>query len=225
MTGRGIEFADMSNVRGTTSRSPAARPTDDELLDAARAVFAEKGLKSATMDAIAERANSTKPTLYAHFGDKLALYRATVAREAVALRRWLVTAYESSSEAALDQRVRTYVMAMFTYATNEPDSFRMLFDSGDEANVPEHRNLIDVMVQRVAEHIRRYLARIGRPVGPSVELLAEMMVGLVGRAVGRTLRDGEVDPMTAADLVVSFMVAALRHVDPAVIVAVDGGGR
>jgi AcrR family transcriptional regulator len=216
----------MSDARGrsgTSSRSPAARPTDDELLDAARAVFAEKGLKSATMDAIAERANSTKPTLYAHFGDKMALYRATVAREAVALRRWLVTAYESSSEAALDQRIRTYVTAMFTYATSQPDSFRMLFDSGDEANVPEHRNLIDVMVQRVAEHIRRYLVRIGRPDGPSVELLAEMMVGLVGRAVGRTLRDEDLDPVAAADLVVSFMSSALRYVDRDAIAAVDGG--
>ena len=225
MNGTGIEFMVMNNVRGpgrsnTASRSPAARPTDDELLDAARAVFAEKGLKSATMDAIAERANSTKPTLYAHFGDKLALYRATVAREGVALRRWLVTAYESSSEAALDVRIRTYVMAMFTYATKQPDSFRMLFDSGDEANVPEQRNLIDVMVQRVAEHIRRYLVRIDRPAGPSVQLLAEMMVGLVGRAVGRTLRDGS-DPMAAADLVVSFVSAALRHLDQNAIAAVD----
>jgi AcrR family transcriptional regulator len=214
----------MSNVRGTAARSPAARPTDDELLDAARAVFAQKGLKSATMDAIAERANSTKPTLYAHFGDKVALYRATVAREAVALRRWLVTAYESSSEADLDTRVRTYVLAMFTYAANEPDSFRMLFDSGDEGNVPEHRNLIDVMVQRVAEHIRRYLVRLGRPAGSSVELLAEMMVGLVGRAVGWALRSGVDSPVTA-DLVVSFMVGALRNLDPAVVVAVDGSAR
>jgi AcrR family transcriptional regulator len=205
----------------TAPRSSAARPTDDELLDAARAVFAEKGLKSATMDAIAERANSTKPTLYAHFGDKLALYRATVGREGVALRRWLVEAYEASDGSTLDQRVHNYVMAMFGFATAQPDSFRMLFDSTDEANVPEQRNLIDVLVHRVAEHIRAYLVGIDRAIGPSVDLLAEMMVGLIGRAIGRALRDDAVDPEAAADLVVSFVASALRHLDPAAMAAVD----
>lgn len=211
----------MNNVRGSAPRSPAARPTDDELLDAARAVFAEKGLKSATMDAIAERANSTKPTLYAHFGDKLALYRATVAREGVALRRWMVEAYEASDGSSLDQRVRNYVMAMFSFAVAQPDGFRMLFDSSDEANVPEQRNLVDVMVHRVAVHLRKYLTSRDRPTGPSVDVLAEMMVGLVGRAIGRALRDEDVDPEAAAELVVTFVASGLRHLDTSAMTAVD----
>ena len=70
--------------RSSARRSPAARPTDDELLDAARAVFAERGYAQATMGLIADRADSTKPTLYAHFGDKAALFRTTVRREVAA---------------------------------------------------------------------------------------------------------------------------------------------
>src|SRR5436305_12496528 len=111
-----------------TGRSPAARPTDDELLDAACAVFAERGFQQATMDAIAERANSTKPTLYAHFGDKAALYRATFAREADALRQWVMSAYEAVAEQSVEGQVRGYVMALFNYADAHPDSFRLLFD-------------------------------------------------------------------------------------------------
>jgi AcrR family transcriptional regulator len=92
-------------------RSPAARPTDEQLLDAARMVFAERGFQQATMEAIAARANSTKPTLYAHFGDKDALYHSTVSREAAALRQWVTTAYQSATTLSIDQQVDVYVMA------------------------------------------------------------------------------------------------------------------
>ena len=206
---------------GNSQRSFAARPTDDELLDAARAVFAERGLRAATMDAIADRANSTKPTLYAHFGDKQALYRAAMAREAAALRQWLITAYESSASAHLEQEVRSYVMALFSYAINRPASFRMLFDSLDSENSPEQRNLYELMIDRVANRIRTYLSGRGRSIGASAQLLAEMLVGLVGRAVGHALREDELDNVAAGELAVSFIVGALRHLEPHAIDAVD----
>lgn len=202
-------------------RNFAARPTDDELLDAARAVFAERGVRAATMDAIAHRANSTKPTLYAHFGDKQALYRAAMARDAAALRHWLIAAYESSGSAHLDEEVRSYVMALFSYAISQPASFRMLFDSLDGENSPEQRNLYELMIDRVANRIRTYLSGRGRTIGASAQLLAEMLVGLVGRAVGHALREAELDAMAAGELAVSFIVSALRHLDPAAMDAVD----
>src|SRR5438270_13812481 len=107
--------------RSSARRSPAARPTDDELLDAARAVFAARGYAKATMGQIAERADSTKPTLYAHFGGKAALFRATVTREVAALRAWVLTAYETPGPRRLEDRVRLSVMAMFSYAGTHPD--------------------------------------------------------------------------------------------------------
>lgn len=207
---------------GTSQRSFAARPTDDELLDAARAVFAERGVRAATMDAIADRANSTKPTLYAHFGDKQALYRAAMSRDALALRQWLIAAYESSRGAHLEDEVRNYVMALFSYAIEQPDSFRMLFDSLDGENSPEQRNLYELMIDRVAKRIRSYLSGRGRAIGLSAQLLAEMLVGLVGRAVGHALREDDLDPIAAGELTVSFIVSALRNIDAIAIDAVDG---
>ncbi len=202
-------------------RSPAARPTDDELLDAARAVFAERGFKQATMEAIAERANSTKPTLYAHFGDKLALYRATIAREAAALRQWVIAAYESAATLPVDQQVHAYVMALFDYATAHSDSFRMLFDSTVDEMSPVRRNLVDTITGRVAEQIRRYLAAHGRCSGPSSELLAAMMVGIVGKAAAYTLRADRPDPVAVGEFATSFIMAALRHLDLTLLDAID----
>ncbi|WP_205623127.1 TetR/AcrR family transcriptional regulator [Sciscionella marina] len=52
------------------SQGGPARPVHERLLDAACEVFAERGYRGASVDELASRAGSTKPTLYAHFGDK-----------------------------------------------------------------------------------------------------------------------------------------------------------
>ncbi|GAB3968930.1 TetR/AcrR family transcriptional regulator [Actinoallomurus acanthiterrae] len=223
-----MEEKESGRVR-RTERSPAARgrsvgrnrPTDGRLLDAARDVFAERGFQRATMKAIADRADSTKPTLYAHFGDKDALYRATVEREADTLRTWVTTAYESATALPVEQQVNVYVMALFNYATAHPAGFRMLFDShlsGDATVI--RAGLVETITQRVADQIRRYLDRHDRP-GVSADLLAAMMVGLVGRAAEQTLHDDHLDPLTAGELATRFILAALRGLDPDLLDAID----
>lgn len=50
------------------------------ILDAAQRVFLKKGYQSASLDEIAETAPASKPTIYAHFPGKEALFEAVVAR-------------------------------------------------------------------------------------------------------------------------------------------------
>jgi AcrR family transcriptional regulator len=205
-------------------RSPGARPTDDALLDAARSVFADYGFQKATMEAIAERANSTKPTLYAHFGDKEALYRALIAREADALSGWVTAAYETAADLPMERQIQVYVMAMFTYASVHPESFRMVFDAkslGDAARL----RLVDTITERVAAQIRTYLVDSGLTLGRSVDLLASAMVGVVGKTAEATLSMGELDPLTAGEFVTGFITAALTNIDPSIMIAVDRGER
>ncbi|MBE1493503.1 AcrR family transcriptional regulator [Amycolatopsis lexingtonensis] len=203
--------------RSSTRRSPAARPTDGELLDAARAVFAERGYAQATMGLIADRADSTKPTLYAHFGDKAALFRATVTREVAALRDWVLAAYETANGRPLEDRVRLSVMAMFSYAGAHPDSFRLLFDSAVDEMSNERRALADTVTTHVLARVREHLLARGRTPGPGAELLAAMMVGLVGRAAMHVSHSPGVDPIAAGELATGFVMAALRGLDPALL--------
>tara|TARA_R110000751_G_scaffold19115_10_gene57537 strand:- start:244 stop:771 length:528 start_codon:yes stop_codon:yes gene_type:complete len=49
------------------------------MLEAAQALFLETGLRGATMEAIARRAGVAKPTLYAYFPDKEAMFLAVIA--------------------------------------------------------------------------------------------------------------------------------------------------
>ncbi|QUQ64418.1 hypothetical protein [Kutzneria sp. CA-103260] len=59
---------------------------------------------------------------------------------------------------------------------------------------------------------------------PSVELLAEMMVGLVGGAARRVRRSSNPDPLAAGELATAFMMAAIGNLDGCALDAVDRAG-
>ena len=61
-----------------------AGEVDARILDAARKVFLERGFEGASIDEIAEVARSGKPTIYARFRDKRALFTAVVTRDILA---------------------------------------------------------------------------------------------------------------------------------------------
>src|SRR6516165_8890772 len=55
-----------------------AGEVDARILNAARKLFLERGFEGASIDEIAEAARSGKPTIYARFADKRALFTAVV---------------------------------------------------------------------------------------------------------------------------------------------------
>jgi AcrR family transcriptional regulator len=61
-----------------------AGEVDARILDAARRVFLERGLAGASMDEIARLASAGKPTIYARFASKEALFTAVVMRNVAA---------------------------------------------------------------------------------------------------------------------------------------------
>jgi AcrR family transcriptional regulator len=58
-----------------------AGEVDGRILDAARKVFLDRGFEGASIDEIAEVARSGKPTIYARFRDKGALFTAVMRRD------------------------------------------------------------------------------------------------------------------------------------------------
>ena len=71
---------------GRTGRPPLklAGEVDARILDAARRVFLERGLAGASIDEIADLACAGKPTIYARFPSKEALFTAVVMRKVAA---------------------------------------------------------------------------------------------------------------------------------------------
>src|ERR1043165_5617398 len=73
--------------KNVSKRPRPGRPSKDQaadvkarILDAAQRVFLKRGYQSASLDEIAEVAPASKPTIYAHFEGKEALFEAVVAR-------------------------------------------------------------------------------------------------------------------------------------------------
>src|ERR1700745_3287492 len=77
----------MVSKHSDSKRPGQGRPPQDlaggvnaRVLEAAQRVFLKKGYQGASLDEIAEVAPASKPTIYAHFPGKEALFEAVVAR-------------------------------------------------------------------------------------------------------------------------------------------------
>lgn len=71
-------------ARGKVGRPPLERASEVEerILDAAKTVFLAHGFEGASVDVIAQTARAGKPTIYARFPSKAALFAAVIGRQA-----------------------------------------------------------------------------------------------------------------------------------------------
>lgn len=91
-------------------RLPEERP--QQIIDAALAVFGERGLAAARLEDIAKRAGLSKGTIYLYFPNKEELFREVIRQTIVAqierAERELATATQQSASDTLTQFVRGY---------------------------------------------------------------------------------------------------------------------
>jgi AcrR family transcriptional regulator len=81
---------------------------EEQMLEVAGAVFAERGFHPASMDEIAERADISKPMLYAYFGSKEGLYSAYMDR----IGGRLLEAMDAAVDPDLDPGPQVYASMM-----------------------------------------------------------------------------------------------------------------
>jgi AcrR family transcriptional regulator len=101
-------------VPGPARRSAGGRPTraaaelrDERLIEVAANLFMERGFEGASIDAVAEAAGVSKPTVYARYRDKADLFRAVLQRR---IQLWLAplsAAAEAQARAAGPKKVET----------------------------------------------------------------------------------------------------------------------
>src|SRR6202047_4500131 len=80
-----------------------AGEVEERILDAARRVFLERGFEGASIDEIAEVARSGKPTIYARFRDKRALFTEVMTRDI--LSRFAEFKTEVPTGATIEERL------------------------------------------------------------------------------------------------------------------------
>ena len=100
------------------------RARHDALLDAARAVFAERGYHAATVEEIAARAEVGKGTVYLHFPEgKAALLDAVVGAHLDDLRALVFRSF-GEGEGPVRYRFWTLALAVATYFQERPELLR-----------------------------------------------------------------------------------------------------
>jgi AcrR family transcriptional regulator len=169
----------MSTANPTRKRLPRAE-REERMLDAAEAVFGQRGFHGASMEEIARRSGITKALLYQYFGSKDGLCEATVDR---AVARLFAVLEEATAEVPPGPaQITAFVRNYFDYIDATRDSFWLLYAEAS-------RSAVNAMRQRnaeaVAELIRRAFEALGREADPmAIAVLAQYLVG-AGEQVAR----------------------------------------
>ena len=155
-------------------RLPEERP--QQIIDAALAIFGERGLAAARLEDIAKRAGLSKGTIYLYFPNKEELFREVIRSTIIAqierAERELAAATQQSAHETLAQFVRGYWG--FLRSPNFAALFRLIH--AELSNFPD-------------------LARFyGREV---IERILRLVTGILERGV-RTREFREMDPAVAA---------------------------
>lgn len=196
-------------------KSSGHRPTDDELLDAVVGVFDRLGYRDATVAELAEAARVTKPTLYAHFGDKEALYLRAFQREVGLLTDALFSTYTASGSLSVRDEIRYDILALFRFARTRPAGFRLIFAHSPRPDAANrvYDDLVVSVNERVSEMIHRRLAEGGHPpVAPQVDAMAQLLVGLAIGGARTALRSG-LDTEILGELTVGLAADGILHLD------------
>ena len=122
-----------------------------QLLDVAKALFAEKGFEGASVEEIAHRAGVSKPVVYEHFGGKEGIYAVVVDREMHALLTSMTVALaEEAHPRVLLERAAG---ALLDYVDSSADGFRiMVRDSPVATSTGTFSSLLNDIASQV-EHI------------------------------------------------------------------------
>jgi AcrR family transcriptional regulator len=190
----------------TRRPSTGGRPTkqqalalDDHIRSVAVATFAEKGFAGASMEEIARRAEISKPTLYARYSDKYALFMAVVpfAMETpvwepptdVASGGSLLDTLTTLARVFLDRVQDAQTIALLRVVISESGQFpELVMTSEDMARSPR--------VAATVQVFRRYAA-VGEIVDAA--LAAEQFVALFSVAPMLFAMAGMTEPLQRGD--------------------------
>ncbi|MGD0075805.1 MAG: TetR/AcrR family transcriptional regulator [Candidatus Binataceae bacterium] len=202
-----------------------AGEVDDRILDTARRVFLERGLAGTSIDEIARLARAGKPTIYARFPTKEALFSAVVMRNAANVR----ARFESQVPAAgtMQQRlISVGANILESLLVSEIIDF-MRLAAAEARRFPELANVGQMARERGAHAVARVLSEMAQSgevenlpafaperLAATAGFFMDLVVArLLMRAVfGEDLKPLRAEIKTHVMNSVPFFLAACRHV-------------
>ncbi|MFD7654591.1 TetR family transcriptional regulator [Actinosynnema sp. NPDC059797] len=148
----------------------------EQLLDVARALFAEKGFEVTSIEEIAHRAGVSKPVVYEHFGGKEGIYAVVVDREMQSLMDHIVNALSGGHPRELLEQA---ACALLDYIEGSTDGFRILVrDSPVASSSGTFSSLLNDIASQVESILGLHFSQQGydRKLAP---LYSQALVGMV----------------------------------------------
>ncbi|MCV7258521.1 TetR/AcrR family transcriptional regulator [Mycobacterium shimoidei] len=189
-----------------TKRLPRA-VREQQMLDAAVEMFSINGYHETSMDAIAAKAQISKPMLYLYYGSKEELFGACLNRE---LARFIDTV---RSEIDFEQRpkdlLRNAIVSFMRYIDTNRASWLVMYTQATSSQafahtVREGREQIIDLVARLLEAGTR-----NPDLNSDFEMMAVALVG-AGEAVATRLSTGDTGVDEAAELMINLFWRGLR---------------
>src|SRR3954453_1135595 len=192
-------------------RMPRAE-RERQMLDAAHALFAQRGYAAVAMDDVAAAVGVTKPLLYNYWGNKERLFLACMERSASALFDAVLTGVRAENEPAA--AARAGMRAFFAFVEADPGGWRIVFDStlpGDgvipERAAPERERITtlvaDAFLAQIPEE-RRDAAKT------EVQALSHAVLGAAEALARWWLRTEALPAQHAAELLIETLVPGLQ---------------
>jgi AcrR family transcriptional regulator len=217
------EAPEAPEVEGTTvHRSARREATRQRLLDAAREVFAERGVIGGSVEDICERAGFTRGAFYSNFADKDEVVEALIVREQTSLLEHLDTSVadiEPEIAEAFDLAAVLHSIVDRIMRTVPVDRQLMLIQTELEIHAirrPElSRQLLEVnslFRERIGSFVDDALERNGRRLVVSPGDLVDTVIAISERSFRRALLAGEgADPDALASAVLPGVLLALSR--------------
>jgi TetR/AcrR family transcriptional regulator, mexJK operon transcriptional repressor len=162
-----------------THRSDLKR---DAILDAGTRMFLAHGYSAVSMDAIAEAAPVSKPTLYNYFTGKTALFEAVINRLCITLLHSLDRLQADAADLATGLTLISRASVDLIYAPESLQLFRVII--AEQTNFPELGKLAyQAGAEPLTHHIADFLERVDSSevafpdVMQSARLLLSMLMG------------------------------------------------
>ena len=148
------QFLTDDNIKEYSSMGTAERKErekrrrENQILDAAEEVFAQKGFDNATIDDIAEKAELSKGTIYLYFKSKEVLYTGLSLRATMILYDRFVEAVKPNQNGY--DNTQAIGQAYFTYCMEFPNYFKIM-NYVDNIDMCKWHDLEEPMVRKANE--------------------------------------------------------------------------
>ncbi|MFG3039018.1 TetR/AcrR family transcriptional regulator [Streptomyces sp. NPDC048330] len=177
------------------------------MMDAAVRCFARHGYQAASMDEIAELAGVSKPLVYLYLNSKEELFTACIRREAGVLLAAVAAGVEDGS-VPVDERLWAGLLAFFTYAAENPDSWAVLSRQARTQGEPFATEAAR-MRDEIADFVAGLIGEAARDAEGGAEItgrdVAALAQALVGSAESLASWANETPGVTAREAAATLM--------------------